>query len=147
MLTNASSYPPQIGNLITVSPANPAAGADLDFLVPVNTMIMPMSLSFTYTSAAGGVTRQVVVGANDGSDDIFLSHAHNTQAAATARDYSCIAGLEGAAAAVGGNLQMVPYGANQMLRFGDSIITRIGSIAAGDQISNVVIRYMQWIQE
>lgn len=135
------------GDIITITPADPAAGANLSFLVPINAFIIPLSIDFLFTTSAVVATRIVSVSGYDGSDRFQVTKSQNSQAASAAWSYHFSVNIGGAIGLAGTSEQNGVISYPMLLRQGDSLITNIVNIDAGDQISNVVIRYLQFIAE
>jgi hypothetical protein len=132
-------------DVITLTPSNPAAGADLSILVPVKTIIMPISLSITFNTAAVGGSRLMRFAAFDGVSFIHNWASSVTQIANMTRDYYSALGILDQDQGANGTGIYLSLPDKMLLRFGDSIQTRTHGMNAADQISDPIIRYLQWI--
>lgn len=132
-------------DFMTITPGNPAAGANMSFLVPVKAVIMPLCVAFTLAADANAGTRQLQLAFNDGTSNFAVHPAPGTQIATQTFDYSSSVGAESFDHQLSNSRLFMTLPADHLLRFGDSIVTIITGIKATDQISNIVIRYRQWI--
>jgi len=139
--------PANFGRPITILPPDPAAGVELEFGVPVNSIILPISVGFTYTAAAGGANREVTVAGFDGASHFCRSPSYQGIAPGTARRYEFVAGLNPHPTQAGFTIQSNGLSVLCYLRQLDSLVTQTTTIAALDQISSIIIRYLLWIQE
>lgn len=147
MINPIPIIPNTLGKLITTTPPDPAAGTNGSFLVPIHTVILPVYLEFTFTADANAASRRPGIAGFDGSDEIFRSYSPHFM---TANQVKLIYGsinIPYIDFGVAGSIEGLPMSSHQYLRFGDSMITIISSMQVGDQISDILLRYMQWIQE
>lgn len=147
MLESIPIIPSVLGKLVTAKPANPAGGANFNFATPVNTIILPISLQFQLVTDATVANRTPLILVNDGTDNIFITPSPYVQTASLTKIFIAQSGgFLGATAATylyqTMNLSNLLY-----MRFGDTFGTIIDGLQAGDAITNIKIRYMQWIQE
>lgn len=147
MPTSQLLIPANFGKLVTIKPPDPAVGTNFNFAVPVNVMILPTSVSFVFVTAAGGGTRSVLLATFDGGDNVFITNSTYLHIGGVNRQYIAQAGGNMKDSASGFGFQSLNISSLQYMRFGDSFVSAIEGIQAGDQISNLKIRYMQWIQE
>lgn len=147
MLQQNLILPATMGKLVTITPSDPAAGADFSFAVPVNTIILPLSFTIQLETDATAVTRTFSTVCFDGTDKFFRCYSQKLHTASLTFAYTCqIANnqLPTNANFYWQVLNMSPY---QFLRFGDSFQTSVTELQAGDELTSPVLRYMQWIQE
>lgn len=147
MLNNISIIPDNIGKLITITPSDPATGTNLTFDVPVHTVILPTYFSCTIIADATVTPRTFVCGGFDGSDRIHVVTADRAQSASETKYYKCNAGVFNQPTISTLSTINMYLSSLSFLRFGDSFKTYIINLQAGDTIQDIVIRYMQWIQE
>ncbi len=147
MQTSELLLPANFGKLITITPPDPAVGTNFDFLVPVNTMILPVSFSCIFVTDATVVTRTMLIATFDGSVNIFITPSQLLHSANVTKTYVCQAGNNMLTTNVNYGYQVINLSNLNYLRFGDSFRTVVDQLQAGDQISSCRLRYMQWIQE
>lgn len=146
-MNNISILPPNFGKIITVTPANPAAGANFSFAVPVHTVILPISFFCILTTDATVTTRTMMITSFDGASNTFHTPASYNQTAGLAISYSMQAGNNLIPTAAAFGYQLINMSNLNYLRFGDVFQTAVSNLQAGDQLSATRIKYMQWIQE
>jgi len=139
--------PSNFGKLITVTPPDPAVGANFQFDVPVNTIILPVSFSCIVVTDATVVTRTMLIATFDGSTNIFITPSEILHTASLTRTYTCQAGNNMKTPNVNYAYQTINLSNLNYMRFGDQFRTVLDQIQAGDQISSCRLRYLQWIQE
>lgn len=135
-------------DIITITPAAPGAGAQLLFPIATNTRIKLVSIYFRFTTDANAANRVVRVGINDGTNNIITGITPILQTLSSVRDYffSIRSGTDRELlGGAGSNEEWCAINSEADLRFGDSIITSINNIQAGDLVENIQIRYKQWI--
>lgn len=138
------STPPHWAENITLSPANPAAGANLDVAIPGNALWQLFSLSFIFTTAIAVANRNVTIQLSDGAVTYLLCPAQFQQVASTTVGYQCFH--------AGYDLNGSPFGQAQVnlppniwLPQGYHILTFISNIQAADQISSVRVHALEWL--
>jgi len=137
-----------VHDIVGVTIAAPGAGTNLSFPCPVNARILPVHLSFVFTTDANVMNRLVQVAMYDGGNNYNIGEPTNVQAASTVRNYFFNHGIANARDILGGgsyNQVWCDLNPNCWLRFGDSIVTVIGGLQATDAITGAVIRYYQQI--
>ena len=139
--------PHNYGQPITISGIDPAAGDQFEFGVPVNAVIKIVSISFVLTTVAGGANRELSVAGFDGSNLIGIVAWPNGQAPSVGRSYTAVSGTSALPIAGDHIYQQVSLSTDLFLRFGDTFQTNVVTLDAADAITQVVLRYMQWIQE
>ena len=147
MINNINIIPPNLGKLITIKPANPAAGNNFSVAVPIHTIALVTSISFVLTTDATVANRTVLLMSNDGVDNLFITPAPVTQVASQAFTYIAQAGNAATQAPTAYGYKVFSLSQLNYLRFGDSFNSIIDGMQAADTITSIKIRYMQWIQE
>jgi len=132
----------QIG-LITRVIDSPAAGVDFRWDSPEDTRILVISISFLLTSDANIDNRRATVRAYQGPVQIAEAPAPGLQVASESLTYHfapCVLGIDDS---TDNPVMWAPISPNMVLDRDHSLASNIYAIQAGDQISNIVIRYYQ----
>ena len=130
-----------------LSIADPAAGADISFGVPVNMRIQILSFRMQLVTDATVINRHIAATASDGSIN-FSRFSHTTlQTATQTRIYHATVGNTNVESAVDGLNISIPLPNDLYLNPTDSFITLIDNLQAGDQISGASIRVKVWVVE
>lgn len=146
-MNNITFIPGNLGKLVTIAPPDPPTGSQFVFDVPVHTLILPISLNFTLTTSASAGVRTAMIEGFDGSDSFFISLSSFIHNPSVTRRYVCQVASTQRIISSGFPFQPIDLSQFNYLRFGDAHRTAIDNLLIGDQISDVVLRYMQWIQE
>lgn len=134
-----------IFRILTATPSNPSAGAQLSWPCPDRSRVHILGIHISYVVANSGSARLVVIAGYDGTnnfcesplaDIVGINDSHDLFFAleVDARDHEATHNI------LTGELSSGIY-----LDPGDSLVTLIDALAGADQISNVFIRYRQWI--
>jgi len=125
------------GGPIVLSPANPAAGADLNYGIPNNFLLEIISIRFLFTADATVANRQVLLQITDGTTPIFSFATSYDSSASTTFIYYFSA--TGSTPTQKGDDKTETLPPNLLLPSTFEINTKINSLQAADQISAVRI--------
>lgn len=134
-------------DVITLSPADPAAGANFTLSVNANARWQILSLQFTIAYNATGANRRVEVHGFDGTDIIQKQAPLNFGTASITVEYDCNIGTGSAYQEASVLSESFPLAGDLYLNIGDSIRITVFNIQATDQISDIRVRVKQWITE
>ena len=134
-------------DIITITPANPAAGNNYGLAVNVNARWQILYVGFNLGTDANVAGRIAAVHGWDGTDIIYETHPSVPQAASLNFSYHFNVGVGNPHTGGAGSLLVAPLNDQLFLRQGDSIFILIHNIQAADQISDIRIRLKQWITE
>jgi len=129
--------------LVTATPDDPLAGANLHFLIQEDTRVLIHSIIFLFTTDANVATRRVAIQGWVGSTPFVQAAAPGDQAANAIITYHyapCVLGIDGTTAH---DKQWATISEHLYLDRGHAIATDITNMQVGDQISAVHIRYYQ----
>jgi len=134
-------------DLITLAPADPAAGANFSLSVNANARWQIISVQFQVAFDATAANRRVNVHGFDSTDIIHRQSALNFGTASITVEYDCNIAT-GSAYQEGSVLnESIPLPDQLYLNIGHSIRITISNIQTTDQISDVRLRVKQWITE
>lgn len=131
----------------TFIPANPAAGADLNYNVPTNRRILPVSIQLTLVTDANVANRRVGLVFHDGSNAFIEVEAAQGETASTTHIYYWLTGGFGQYNSTGLSSRVNCLPENLWLDDTAAIQTNIQNIQVGDQISDIFIRALSQILE
>lgn len=129
--------------LIIIEVPDPAPGANMQWIDPEYTNVMPVSIEFTFTTAAGGSSRHVQVAGRRGGLMFCHSPAPNHQDASIVTNYGfalCVLGLD---KQTDHQFQTAPLSGGLVLTSHEEFITDIFNIQSSDQITDIHLRYLQ----
>lgn len=134
-------------DIVTLEPPDPAAGAGYTFGVPANSRVQIIGVSFTLTTDANAANRLPYCEGYDGALT-FLGSSFNSPVVANSvvRAHFSIHG-GGQQASGTYNFAMIALADHLYLRINDTLRINVVSIQAGDTITDIAIRYKQWVQE
>ena len=134
-----------IFDIIDVTPADPAAGTNVTFVVPIVARIQIIGVTFNLVTDANVASRFPIVFATPIARTFGLTGPTSPQTATqNVTHHFSLTGSQSLLFAAQ-NLATVPLSASLILRTGDILNISIAGLQAGDQISSVLIRYKQWI--
>lgn len=133
--------------IITLAPADPAAGANLSLTVNANARWQLLFIGFLLTTDVNAATRLINMHGFDGTDIIYNAMPSATQTASLNIRYHFNTGIGRSTTGGSSANQIISINADFLLNLGDSIRTTITNIQVGDQISDVRVRVKQWISE
>lgn len=134
-------------DIITITPIDPSAGNNLSLAVASNARWRILFVGFLLTTDANVATRLVQVHGFDSLDRIYDTAPNLAQAASLAHNYSFNTGVGQAYTGGDGSVAIAPINSDHILRSTDDIRITIQSIQAGDTITDIRIRFLQWITE
>jgi hypothetical protein len=134
-------------DLVTATPANPAAGNALHFPVPDNSRIQLLSGDFTYVSDANVANRLMIVWVVSPLQGVQHGIAKGVQTASETCRYHFTTGISGEDALAAHGKQAAALPDDMIAIIGDEIRIIAHDIQATDQISDIVLRFKQWITE
>ncbi len=146
-MSTLNALGPNPFDIITVAPANPAAGANLAVNVNLNARWQLLFIGFRLVTDANAATRIINMHGFDGTDIIYNAMPSATQIASINNQYHFNAGIGRSTTGGSSANQLIPINSDFILKIGESVRTTIANIQVGDQISDVRIRVKQWIQE
>lgn len=135
---------PGRGNIRTVTPANPAAGADDIETVPAGAIWRLQSWIHKLTASAAVGTRTTFLLVDDGATILLFLPAQTTIAAGGAVSYQWAPNLPNNINSGGVVLNALPP--DQFLPAGSRIRTSTAGMDAADQISLIAYQVEEWIQ-
>lgn len=138
--------PAQFGSLLQLQPADPGAGTDYAFSASVPGRFIISAINFKLSTDANVANRNVNIYVGTGTDYWCRIHTsgfnHTASASATYWFYTD--------AIYAGNLvtQMVtmPFPQNVMLSGTLTFVTQVQNIQAGDQLSDLIIWGLRWLE-
>ena len=131
-------------NLVSYNPAQPAAGANMQFPCPANTRLEILAVTLTLTLDATVANRTFSLALSDGSTN-FQYSTHNILLVATnARTFYASQQAEHMLVAAVNSRPTMTLPINTIVEPGDLLITDIINIQATDQISDITIRAKAW---
>ncbi len=146
-MNNQNPLNTNVFDVITLGPANPAAGANFTLSVNANSRWRIIGLDFTVQTDGTAANRIVEVHGFDGTDIIQVTRSLNLHTASLTIDYNANTGT--GQAHEGGSIIdiQMPLNNDLYLNIGDSIRITVINIQTGDQISDIRVRVQQWITE
>lgn len=141
---NQFPWPDDFGRPRTVLVANPAAAANFVLTVETNSIWAVQSVFFALVNAAVAATRRAQIRFTDGSVEIW--HADGTRdsiISETGRYSWSDIGSASFGAQGGFNFANLP--SRYFLNEGDTIESVIANMQAGDQISEIRVRVLEWL--
>ncbi len=129
--------------LVTNSPANPAAGADISIPITLGRKQL-LNLTFTYTAANAGAARLVVVGLVRATITIWSVYASTTQAIATAYAYTLSISPVHTLLAATSPAAFMPIPAELYLQAADTLLVTALAKEATDQFSAIQYVVKDW---
>ncbi len=135
-------------DMITDNPGDPAAGDAQRLTVPDNEVWQLLSISFLVTAAAGGLTRCAIVYVDSGGGVFDLHSEGAGQNPASAVNHYFTTGIQFMDSSVVANINRIwaPLTPHFFIKAGEEIIVDLINIAAGDQLSDFFMRYLQWTE-
>jgi hypothetical protein len=139
------------GQLVTITPSDPAAGVDFNWGVPGNSIVLIRSVRFFFLTDGTAANRLVQLACNDTANVFGIVNPGTLQTAAQNVEYNWAIGITPTTATPGGGTRIqvnAPLPEDLYLRgqggTSDLLQSFVRNIQAGDQISSIVIRYEQW---
>jgi len=133
-------------DLQTAEPADPAVSVGLSWPVPANSVIKLISLTALITLVAGAPNRFPLVCIQNDGTLILPQSPSITQTGLTAWQHNWSIGITDLNASVADNAVWARLGDDYFAKTGEFINLDIVGIQAGDQISNIEIRYLAWAE-
>jgi len=140
---NVCYVPIDIGEIVYITVANPAAGADFNYAIPAGVIFQPLTIHFLLTCSAAAANRYNRVMFND-AGGVALNCCQQDLACAAGNTIWFNYGLNGP------NINPAAHGIkNQAIPFiylipGHNITTNTLAIQAGDQYSEIRITARRW---
>jgi hypothetical protein len=140
--------PYEIGNFSPEDDAqtNPAAGANVIYILDANIRVQITGVRLTLTTDANVANRRVMIYGYIGGAIHYLTGAPVVQVASTARTYNFLTGIQGLDAGADASQIFCPLPNDFFLIGGNSVRSLINNIQATDQISGTIISFKQWIR-
>lgn len=135
----------RVFQVVTASPADPAAGADFSWSVPANSRVEIISVVFEIVADGTAANRQAQVNGNDGTYDFQFSVAPGVQTAGETIEYQFAIDNDPTDLSGAYQLMTCKLAEHMILDPGDSFDSSILNLQAADQIQNIVIRFRQWV--
>lgn len=146
-MTDHNALGPDPFDVITIAPANPAAGANFSVAVNLNSRWQVIYAEFQLVTDANAAARLIKTHGNDGTDDIYLSGPTVDLTASLTGRYHGNVGTGTATDLGAGSRLIFPLNDQFFLNLGDTLRITIDSIQVGDQIQDIRFRVKQWISE
>lgn len=146
-MTNQNPLSTSIFDVITLAPADPAAGANLALNVNANARWQILFVGFRLVTDAQAATRLINLHGFDGTDIIYNIMPSASHIASTDKQYHFNTGAGRSTTGGSASDQIIALNSDMYLNIGDSLRTTITNIQTGDQISDVRVRVKQWITE
>lgn len=146
-MQTANPLGPNPFDVITLSPANPSAGADFSLDVNANTRWQVTFVGFRLITDANSGTRIIGVHGFDGTDIIYRAMSSATMSVSANSQFHFNVGIGRSTTGGSAADQIISLNAHLILNIGDSIRITVTNIQVGDQISDIRIRVHQWITE
>jgi hypothetical protein len=129
------------GELLTLSSADPAAGAEISYTLPAGFRYQILSVQATLVTDATVANRFPALTINDGANDVAAYMAGTAQTATQTVAYQFAPGLNSYQASLRTH---APIAADMILKGGNIIKTVTTGIVAGDNWGIARIRVMRW---
>lgn len=131
--------------VVTDTPADPAAGADFVWPTPANSRVEIVSVVFEIVADGTAINRQAQVNINNTVVDVQHSVAPGIQVAGETLEYQFA--IDNDPLDLSGAYQLMTCKLAELLTMdpGDRFVSNVLNLQAGDQIQNIVIRFRQWI--
>lgn len=137
----------EIFDILTLTPANPALGANFSLAVDSNARWQVISIHFKLNVDANAANRLPSIEGFDGTNIIHRQRPLNIQTAAIDADYDCNVATGSSYEEASILAISIPLPDHFYLQAGDSIRITVLGMLAGDQLENIIIRVKQWITE
>lgn len=131
----------------TINPGNPAAGANFFENVPPNTRIEIISITATLTTDANVIDRLLLFHGFDATQAFCNSAPPFRQADSTTRTYFMGTATQNTDHASVFGFVFGSLSDKFILNSGDSTRITVQNIQATDALTNIIIRFKQWITE
>lgn len=131
------------GFIHSITIANPAAGSDWSFTIPVNARMRFSAGAATLTTSAQVAARAPGFHQTDGVNEYFFATAAQTQAASTTVRYNYLPG--GSSVPLVGTQTSVTLPSVDVLPPGHVLGSATGVIQTGDQYSGIAFCVEEWI--
>lgn len=128
----------------TVTVSSPAAGANFSYSFESRQWNLVSSISFRLVTDATAVNRQVILVFVSGSNIPVFIPAPGVQTASETVDYSFFIGAGSGYDASDNNVMSAPLPLRNLFEGPESVTSSINNIAAGDQLSRIIIRTEVW---
>lgn len=126
--------------------ANPAAGTQISYSPPANARIMPISMTLLYTASAAAANRYVGIGMNDGTRIVTAQISTVAQTANQVFTYYFNFGQVATLDLSAANIITSGMPRNVFLEPGDTGVSTVVGMDAGDTITIIRLRFAQWIR-
>lgn len=137
---------PPFGDIKTIRPADPAAGAELSVPVPANKIWRIHSITLTLTTDANVADRYPIFAFLDGADMIWRIWYRTAHPASTVVSYHfALVGDDNAAPYLNNAFASAPF--PMWFRGGETFDTLFTTLQVGDQISDAALNVEEWIIE
>lgn len=132
------------GAILSITVANPAAGAEISETMPAGTRRALLAFRMQLLTSATVANRQKALVLDDGATEYHRTESSNNQAAATTFLYSHAQGHAAGSAGVGNTVHGHLPG-NIRLAAGHRVRTVTGAIQVGDQYSAIQYLVEEWL--
>jgi len=126
--------------------ANPGAGVQISTACPVNARIMLLSMTLLYTSSANVADRYIGIGINDAIAIITAQLSTVAHTAGNAYTYYFNFGQVATLDLTAFNIITSGMPQNAYMEPGDSLLSTVVNMDAGDTITSIRVRFAQWIR-
>lgn len=140
------SQPLKHGEIIQVVPADPAAGADLSYLLPNNYTYRILNLSFTYVCDGNAANRYFTLTITNAGVRALWT-VNNVPSTLGQTSIVNIAEWAEPATATAVGVRLVPLPRELIIPGNYTLATAINGIQVGDQISLVSIWLQRWVNQ
>ena len=139
-----TQYPHDFGRPFVLRPANPAAGANFNQIVPANALWVIQSIYFIYDTAVAVANRNAQITISDAAGTFIAFKTSYIQVASLTQTYSWYeTGFDIAAAILTTIAAQLPprFFIMPLEILGITVINKQGA----DQISDIMIRGLEWL--
>ncbi len=144
-LNPGSAGPAPMGPLVYTAIANPAAGAEIFYNPPDNTLIQPLAVTFRLVTAAAAGTRLVRLSFQIQGHLFPFCHPQQLQDPNTTFDYFCYAGSGHYWFQVAFNNVQNSFPDWIQIDPNDLLVTQTDALDAADQFSQIHLCFRQYI--